>query len=320
VARAHYALLPSITPVAPVWESYKPGHFFLDLTGTTRLFGAACDTTMRLERDISHRLGLQSVAGVGTNKLVAQMASSVLTPPQLCDVRAGSEQDFLLPLSISALPGLRGPQGATLRITLADLNLQTIADLVDIELEALEPVFGRWGHRLYHWARGIDSSPVFPSGTSPSLTCSHLFEPDAIDQAQLLGGLSTLIDTLCRDLRRQQHVGNRLTLTVCYSDQQTISRSCSLATPTHWEVEMFASIRSLFRRCFQRRVRVRSLTIRSNSFRPPPEQLSLFASEEKYGPQGQPPRPHRLALALDRLHTRFGMKVIQWGRSHMASH
>lgn len=83
---------------------------------------------------------------------------------------------------------------------------------------------------------------------------------------------------------------------------------------------MFPSIRSLFGRCFQRRVRVRSLTIRSNSFRPPPEQLSLFATEQEYGPQGQPPRPHRLALALDRLHTRFGMKVIQWGRSHMASH
>lgn len=320
VARAHHALLPSITPVAPLWESYKPGHFFLDLTGTTRLFGAACDTTMRLERDISHRLGLQSVAGVGTNKLVAQMATSVLTPPQLCDVRAGSEQDFLLPLPISTLPGLRGPQGSVLRNTLSDLNLQTIADIVAIELEALEPVFGRWGHRLYHWARGIDSSPVCPPGTSPSLTCSHLFEPDVIDQAQLLGGLSALIDTLCRDLRRQHHVGNRLTLAVCYSDQQTVSRSCSLATPTHWEVEMFPSIRSLFRRCFQRRVRVRSLTIRSNSFRPPPEQLSLFASEDGQEPQRQPPRPHRLALALDRLQSRFGMKVIQWGRSHMASH
>ena len=82
---------------------------------------------------------------------------------------------------------------------------------------------------------------------------------------------------------------------------------------------MFPSIRSLFRQCFQRRVRVRSLTIRSNSFRPPPEQLSLFAPEDGNDRQGQPPRPHRLALALDHLHTRFGMKVIQWGRSHMAT-
>jgi DNA polymerase-4 len=149
------------------------------------------------------------------------------------------------------------------------------------------------------------------------VTCSHLFEPDAIDHAQLLAGLSTLIDTLCRDLRRQHHVGNRLALTVCYSDQQTVSRSCSLATPTHWEVEMFASIRSLFRRCFQRRVRVRSLTIRSNSFRPPPEQLSLFATEDGHEPQRQA-RPHRLALTLDGIRARFGMKSIWFGRSHAA--
>jgi DNA polymerase-4 len=133
---------------------------------------------------------------------------------------------------------------------------------------------------------------------------------------QLLAGLSTLVDALCRNLRRQHHVGNRLTLTIGYSDQQTVTRSCALATPTHWEVEMFPSIRSLFRRCFQRRVRIRSLIIRSNSFRPPPEQLSLFAQKNGDDPQEQPPRPHRLALALDRLHTRFGMKVIQWGRSH----
>ena len=318
VAQAHQALVSFMIPIAPVWESFGPGHFYLDLTGTTRLFGTTCETTMRLERDVTSRLGLQAVAGIGTNKLVAQMASSILTPPQLCDVRAGSEQDFLSPLPVSTLPGLRGPQGTMLRSMLADLNLQTIADVVDIELEALEPVFGRWGHRLYHWTRGIDSSPVFPPGTSPSLTCSHLFEPDAIEHAQVIGGLSTLIDTLCRDLRRQHHVGNRLTLTVCYSDQQSVSRSCSLATPTHWEVEMFPSIRSLFRRCFQRRVRIRSLIIRSNSFRPPPEQLSLFPSHDSEEPQAQP-RPHRLALALDRLHTRFGMKVIQWGRSHMAS-
>jgi len=259
------------------------------------------------------------VAGVGTNKLVAQIASSVLTPPQLCDVRAGSEQDFLLPLPVSALPGLRGSQGSALRTLLADFNLQTIGDLVEIELEALEPVFGRWGRRLYQWARGIDSSPVFPSGAAPSVTCSHLFEPDTIEQEQLFGGLSTLIDSLCRNLRRRHHVGNRVTLTVCYSDQQTVSRSCSFATPTHWEVDMFAVLCSLFRRCFQRRVRVRSLVIRSNSFRPPPEQLSLFASEEGYEPQGRSSRPHRLASTLDHLHARFGIKAIQWGRSHMAS-
>ena len=318
VAQAHHALVSFMTPIAPVWESFRPGHFYLDLTGTTRLFGTTCDTTMRLERDVTSRLGLEAVAGIGTNKLVAQMASSILTPPQLCDVRAGSEQDFLSPLSVSTLPGLRGPGGTALHTRLADLNLQTIGDVSDVSLENLETVCGRWGHRLYQWARGIDFLPVIAPEASLSLTHSYLFEPDTIDHDRLLGGLSCLLDALCHDLRRRQRLCHRLRLTLLSSDQLTVHHSSVLSTPTHWEVDMFPSAQTLFRRCFQRRVRVRSLTIRSNSFRPPPEQLSLFPSHDPEEPQALP-RPHRLALALDRLHTRFGMKVIQWGRSHLAS-
>jgi DNA polymerase-4 len=318
LAKAHHALVPFITPIAPVWESFRPGHFYLDLTGTTRLFGAPSDTTMRLERDVSARLGLQAVAGIGTNKLVAHMASALLTPPQLCDVRAGSEQDFLSPLPVATLPGLRGPGGATLHTRLADLNLQTIGEIRDVRLEALEAVCGRWGHQLYQWARGIDCLPVVAPEASLSLTHSYLFEPDTIDHNRLIGGLSYLLDSLCHDLRHQHRLCHRLRLTLLYSDQFTVHRSAVLSTPTHWEVDMFPSAQTLFHRCFHRRVRIRSLTIRSNSFCPPPEQLSLFPPHDAATPQAQP-RAHRLASILDRLHDRFGRKVIQWGRSHMAS-
>ena len=318
IAQAHHALLPFITPLAPVWESFRPGHFYLDLSGTTRLFGPTCDTTMRLERNITSGLGLQAVAGIGTNKLVAHMASSLLTPPQLCDVRAGSEQDFLSPLPVSTLPGLHGPEGAALRIRLADLNLQTIGDVSDVSLDALETVCGRWGHRLYQWARGIDCLPVMAPVASFSLTHSYLFEPDTIDHDRLIGGLSCALDSLCHNLRRQHRLCHRLKLTLRYSDQLTVQRTSVLSTPTHWEVDMFPAAQTLFRRCFQRRVRIRSLIVRSNSFSPPPEQLSLFAPHDPAAPQSQP-RPHRLSLAMDRLRTRFGMKSIQWGRSRMAS-
>jgi DNA polymerase-4 len=318
VAQAHHALVPFIRLIAPIWESFRPGHFYLDLTGTTRLFGATCDTTMRLERNVTSGLGLQAVAGIGTNKLVAQMASSILTPPQLCDVRAGSEQDFLSPLPVSTLPGLRGSGGTALHTRLADLNLQTIGNVSDVSLEALEAVCGRWGHQLYHWARGIDFLPVFAPEASLPLTHSYLFEPDTIDDERLIGGLSCLLDSLCHDLRRRRRLCHRLELTLLYSDQLTVHRSSVLSTPTHWEVDMFPSAQTLFRRCFQRRVRIRSLIIRSNSFCPPPEQLSLFPPQDSEEAQAHS-SPHRLALALDRLHNRFGMKIIQWGRSRMAS-
>ena len=40
---------------APVWEPASPGHIFLDLTGTTRLLGRACDTAAKIEKEIAER-------------------------------------------------------------------------------------------------------------------------------------------------------------------------------------------------------------------------------------------------------------------------
>ena len=317
VAQAHHALLSSITPVAPVWEPVRPGQVFLDLTGTSRLFGATCDTAMRVERDLTQRTGLHAVAGIGTNKLVAQMATTVLTPPQLCDVRPGSEQAFLSPLPISAFPGLSGSQGAALRTILADLNLQAVQDLAEASLEALESVFGQWAIRLHQWVRGLDASPVLPPDRQPTFQCSHLFEPDTIELPSLLGGLSQLTDWLCHELRRHRHVCDRLTLIVRHGDHGITHRTQSLITPTQWEVEMFPFLQQLLRRCTLRRVRVRRLTIRANSFKPLPEQLSLFDTNGEAKPQATP-RAHKLALALDSLRTRFGLKSVAFGRSYPA--
>ena len=120
---------------------------------------------MRLERNVTSHLGLHSVARIWSNKLAAQMANSLLTPPQLCDVRPGFEQDFLSPLPVSTLHEIRDPQGIALRTYLANLNLQTTGDLRDVSLKALEAVCGRWSHRLYRGhAELIHFTRLTPSG------------------------------------------------------------------------------------------------------------------------------------------------------------
>ena len=57
IRKAHHALTNTIRQFSPVWEPIQPGRFFFDLTGTTRLFGAACDTTMRIKREITEQYG-----------------------------------------------------------------------------------------------------------------------------------------------------------------------------------------------------------------------------------------------------------------------
>lgn len=202
VAHAHQVLLSAIKSVTPLWEPVRPGHVFLDLSGTSRLFGSTCDTAVRVEREMARCTGLHAVARISTNKLVAQMATTVLTSSQVCEVCPGSEPNFLRPLSISAFPGVRGPQAVSLRSILADLNLRIVQDLADATLDALESVFGRWAIRLYHWVRGVDSSPVLLPDRLPTVMRLCLFEPDTVEWPCLVGELSRLTDQVCHELRR----------------------------------------------------------------------------------------------------------------------
>jgi DNA polymerase-4 len=47
----------------------------MDLTGTTRLFGSACDVATKIQTEVLTQFHLEGVAGVGSNKLVAQTAA-----------------------------------------------------------------------------------------------------------------------------------------------------------------------------------------------------------------------------------------------------
>lgn len=78
VHRANQSLLSVVTRYAPVWEPFHAGSFVMDLTGTTRLFGSACDAAAKAQQEILDRFHLDSVAGVGANKLVAQTAATLV--------------------------------------------------------------------------------------------------------------------------------------------------------------------------------------------------------------------------------------------------
>lgn len=303
---AHQRICSLAARYAPIWEPVRPGHLFLDLTGTTRLFGRAAETAARIERELLHDYTLAGVAGVGSNKLVSAVAATLVPPSQLYDVRPGSERAFLAPQPVTALPWLRQAEGRAVLARLMDLNLLTLGDVADTPVPALEAAVGLPASRLHRWAQGIDPSPVLPLVQQPSLTVSQTLTPDEIDAARLLGWLADLLERLCRELRRQQRGCGRLVLTVRHSDHQDVTRAHPVIPSSHWETDLLPPLTALFHRCVRRRVRVRTLTLRADALGPPEGQLGLFDDPT-------PARAQRLALALDRLRDRFGSHTIWRG-------
>ena len=314
IRKAHHALTNTIRQFSPVWEPIQPGRFFFDLTGTTRLFGAACDTTMRIKREITEQYGLVGVAGLASNKLVARIASTIVDPPQLCDIRHGSEEAFLAPLPIPTLP--LGPHHTkTMLPLLADLNIHTLQDLAEIKLAHLEIVLGRQAHSLHAWAHGTDSSLVLCPPQQPHISVTSRLTPPEIDLAHLQGTLHELLERICRQLRHQQRMCHEITLNLQYHDSLELSHSHVLRSGTYWETDLLPSAIKLLTRSFTRRVRVSRLTLHATQLTAFLEQVELFHEESAKKPL-PPKNVPRLTLCLDQIRTRFGQQAIWWGNTH----
>lgn len=315
VRSADDSLLRVITHYAPVWEPARPGSFVMDVTGTARLFGPAWDIGAKVQQEILKRDCLDGVAGVGTNKLIAQTAATLIEPSELYDVRPGSEQVFMAPLSVRTLPGLQRPCMRKVLERLDDLNLLTLGEVAESPLEALELVLGDYAGQLSRWAQGIDHVPVLPPASQPSLEEAIRLEPDEVDDPVLWGRLLDVLQRLCRRLRNQRRVCGSLSLIIRYSDQVEVKKRERVVPETCWECDLAPVLSSLFQRCFRRRVRLRLMTVCLTGLTAYAEQVSLF-DERSIDEQRRHERAKRLAVALDTLHDKFGEEAIRYGRSH----
>lgn len=314
VRTAEEPLLRVVTRYAPVWEPVQLGSWVLDVTGTGRLFGSACAVAARVQEEILTQDRLDGVAGVGSNKLIAQTAATLIQPSELYEVRPGSEAVFMSPLPVGTLPGLQRPCMRKVVHLLDDLNLCTLGDVAASPLAALEVAIGDYAGSLSRWAQGIDSVPVLPPMVQPSLEDTVRFEPDEIDDAVLIGRALDALQRLCRTLRHQRRVCGSLSLTIHYSDHIEVSKREWIRPETCWEYDLSSRVVGLFQKGMRRRIRLRALTLSMAGLSGYAEQGSLF--DAKAGEQQrEQERAKKLAVTLDTLHARFGEHVIRYGRS-----
>lgn len=314
VRTAEESLLRVVARHAPVWEPYQPGFFVLDVTGTSRLFGPAYDVAAKVQEQVLAEYRLDGVAGVGSNKLIAQTAATLIQPSELYDVRPGSEQVFMSPLSVRTLPGLNRPCMRPVLNRLEDLNLETLGDVADSPIDALALAVGDYAGQLTRWARGIDSVPVLPPRIQPTLDETVRLDPDEIDDPVLIGRLLDALQRLCRTLRSQRRVCGNLSLTIRYSDQCEVTKRERIALETCWECDLSRVVVSLFQKCMRRRIRLRAMTLSMSGLTGYAEQVSLFEARP-LDTQHMQERAKKLAVALDTLHARFGEQAIRYGRS-----
>jgi len=225
--------------VACLMERYSPDveifsidEAFVDLSATAERFGGGLAIANALHHDVQQHIGLPCSVGVGPNKLIAKLASSLKKPNGITEVRARTVTAVLATLPIEALCGIgRGFQAA-----LNAHGITTCGELARVPLPWLMQQFGACaGRHVFRLARGQDASPVVPTRHAPAAksmghlqTLAHDLAPrrKAAMHAVLLG----LSEKVGRRLRAEGAAGRTLTVTVRFKDVTTLARSRTLAT------------------------------------------------------------------------------------------
>jgi len=290
---------------SPSVEPIRYGHFFVDVSGTRRLFGHAADCAERISRTISGELSLPGVLGIAGNKLVSSIAARILRPGlEICDVPSGSEKEFLAPLRVQLLPSAGKVEG----VLVEDLNVRVIRELASIELGLLAHLFGRQGNDLYREARGIDESPVRPPRREPSVLVEESLAEETNDDRLLLSILYRLTEDAAAALGRRRVVSGALTLYLRYADQYDKSRTVSLDPPANQEGVLFHSAERLFFSICSRRQRVRHISMEFARFSPADTQMSLFRMPDEG-------RETRASVAVREVREKYGLSAIACGRT-----
>lgn len=199
---------------------------FLDVTENKPGIPMAVDIAREIKQKIRERLSLTASAGVSYNKFLAKIASDQRKPDGLTVIHPQRAQAFIDQLRIEKFWGV-GPRTAE---QMHRLGIFQGSDLREKSLAYLTERFGKMGHVLYGFARGVDDRPVVSEWERKSVSCEHTFEHDLSNEAELDERMHFIVEDLVKRLQRSGFRGQTLTLKVKFHDFQQITRSLTVGT------------------------------------------------------------------------------------------
>src|ERR1039458_1823652 len=279
--------------------SIDEGYF--DLTANRRKPPVEIALTIRTA--IQQSLKIIVSEGIGSNKLVSQIASKLNKPAAFQTVPGGQEKQFLHPLPNRWLPGI-GPKTA---IRLNSAGLADIGQIAATPIDLLALLLGNQAPVMRLFANGIDERPLIPaSEPQKSFSQQETFDEDVTDEEYVEAVLRRMADRLFVTVREEGRSVRTLTVKVRYNDHDENQRAASLREPTDLETDVYGRLRGLLREAWQRRVSLRMVSLKlSNVYD------GVFRSEL---PLETNARNHeareRLASVLDELRRNKGWSVV----------
>jgi len=280
----------------PLVESIGCDEAFLDVTGCRKLFGDELEIAKKIKGRIYEKTNLTSSAGIGPNKFLAKLASSIGKPNGFTVLE--NTEEVLRKIQLMPVSYLWGV-GKVTENELKSMGIETIGDLASTPLAVIEEKFGETGRIIHKMANGIDSRQVEPDREPESIGREVTFSKDVDDYGTLRSTLLLLSQKIYRNLRTKKYKCRVITLKVRYSDFKTITIRETLQRHTSSIFEIYRTATALLEHLDLKRKKIRLIGIYAGNLK----SVSILEGHLFYPDES---KDENLALAIDKISEKFG--------------
>jgi DNA polymerase-4 len=214
--------------VTPAVERISIDEAFLDVTGSTHLFGSPAEIGATLRARVRREVGLPISIGAARTKHLAKVASQVAKPDGLVVVEPERERAFLDPLPVGLMWGV----GPVAQRRLAERGVHTIGELAEMSPRSLEGLLGHAvGLKLAALAVNEDPRRITGVERAKSVGAQSAIGRHEPTPRLVTEVLSHLADRVAGRLRAKHRAGATVTVRVRFAGMRSVTRSLTLPGP-----------------------------------------------------------------------------------------
>jgi DNA polymerase IV (DinB-like DNA polymerase) len=254
------------------FEQWGIDEAFLDVTSKVKDYLEAEVLARQIKREIYEKEKLTCSIGIGSNKLVAKIASDFQKPDGLTMVKQEEAEKFLAPLPVRKLLWV----GRKTEQKLKAMKIKTIGDLARHDPTVLTETFGVMGTQLYLMAHATDRSEVEERGEIKSISRDVTFEEDTANFEFVLNTLDGLSEQVHGDALRQNLCFKTVTVKVRYENFETHIHSKTLPLITNRLQDLKKTARELMQEYLRSDRKIRLVGVKVSNFTSTEKQKTLI--------------------------------------------
>ena len=223
------ALMGICRSYSPVLQQFSIDECFIDMT--FRVYGKnPADVARQLKDEVRTKLGFTVNVGVGSNKLLAKMASDFEKPDKVHTLWMDEVQDKMWPLPVGDLLWV----GKKTRDRLVDYGICTIGDLARLQEPVLARIVGsKFASQMHESANGRDNSPVETEvQEARSISAERTFVKDIISPEELDREMFNVACIVAHRLRRHDFRCSCVSMFIKFADFTVAQKQCQISQPT----------------------------------------------------------------------------------------